>query len=117
MHKIINIVLFLLLSTFSLNAEIVRNLKVIGNERVSDETIKVYGDIQLGKNYKESDLNKDAIIFGNQKLKYSELLDKINSEQIEMIFPYIEVDYWKKRFVDYLADTEFVKHILDQAGL
>ena len=46
-----------------------------------------------------------------------QFLDKINSEQIEMIFPYIEVDYWKKRFVDYLADTEFVKHILDQAGL
>jgi len=58
MHKIINVVLFLLLSTFSLNAEIARNLKVIGNERVSDETIKVYGDIELGKNYKESDLNK-----------------------------------------------------------
>jgi hypothetical protein len=46
-----------------------------------------------------------------------QFLDKINSEQIEMIFPYIEVDYWKKRFVDYLADTEFVKHILEQAGL
>ena len=57
MHKIITIVLFLLFSTFSLNAEIVRNLKIIGNERVSDETIKVYGDIELGKNYKESDLN------------------------------------------------------------
>ena len=51
MHKIITIVLFLLLSTFSLNAEIARDLKVIGNERVSDETIKVYGDIELGKNY------------------------------------------------------------------
>ena len=57
MYKIITIVLFLLFSTFSLNAEIVRNLKVIGNERVSDETIKVYGDVELGKNYKESDLN------------------------------------------------------------
>ena len=57
MFKIITIVLFFLLSTLSLNAEIVRNLKIIGNERVSDETIKVYGDIELGKNYKESDLN------------------------------------------------------------
>ena len=57
MYKIITIVLFLLFSTFSLNAEIARNLKIIGNERVSDETIKVYGDIELGKNYKESDLN------------------------------------------------------------
>ena len=57
MYKIITIVLFLLFSTFSLNAEIARNLKIIGNERVSDETIKVYGDIELGKDYKESDLN------------------------------------------------------------
>ena len=57
MYKIITIVLSLLFSTFSLNAEIVRNLKIIGNERVSDETIKVYGDIELGKDYKESDLN------------------------------------------------------------
>ena len=57
MYKIITIVLFLLLSTFSLNAEIARNLKIIGNERVSDETIKVYGNIELGKNYKENDLN------------------------------------------------------------
>ena len=57
MYKIIFFVLFLLSSTFSLNAEIARNLKIIGNERVSDETIKVYGDVELGKNYKESDLN------------------------------------------------------------
>ena len=57
MYKIISIVLFFLLSTLSLNAEIARNLKIIGNERVSDETIKVYGDVELGKNYKESDLN------------------------------------------------------------
>ena len=42
MHKIINVVLFLLLSTFSLNAEIARNLKGRGNERLSDGTIKVY---------------------------------------------------------------------------
>ena len=57
MFKIITIALFFLFSTLSLNAEIVRNLKIIGNERVSDETIKVYGDIELGKDYKESDLN------------------------------------------------------------
>ena len=55
MYKIITIVLFLLFSTFSLNAEIVRNLKIIGNERVSDETIKVYGDIELGKDYSSND--------------------------------------------------------------
>lgn len=57
MQKIILTILFLFLSTFSLNAEIIRSLNIIGNKRVSDETIKVYGDIEIGKNYKENDLN------------------------------------------------------------
>ena len=57
MHKIVLTILFLILSTLSLNAEMVRTLKIIGNERVSDETIKVYGGIEIGKNYRESDLN------------------------------------------------------------
>ena len=44
-------------------------------------------------------------------------LDKLSTEQIEMIFPYIDPDYWKRKFVDYFADTEWVKHILKEAGL
>ena len=40
MYKIVTIITFLFLSTFSLNAEIVKSLNIIGNERVSDETIK-----------------------------------------------------------------------------
>lgn len=44
-------------------------------------------------------------------------LDKLNEEQIEMVFPYIDPDFWKRKFVDYYADTEWVKHILKQAGL
>jgi hypothetical protein len=44
-------------------------------------------------------------------------LDKLSSEQVEMIFPYIDPDFWKRKFVDYFADTEWVKHILKEAGL
>ena len=44
-------------------------------------------------------------------------LDKLSTEQIEMIFPYIDPDFWKRKFVDYFADTEWVKHILKEAGL
>ncbi len=58
MSRIILILLLLFLTTFSLKAEITTKLKIIGNERVSEETIKVYGDIEIGKNYQESDLNK-----------------------------------------------------------
>ena len=48
---------FILYSTI-LNAEIVKSIKINGNERVSDETIKIYGNIQLNKDYTESDLNE-----------------------------------------------------------
>ena len=35
----------------------VKKLEVKGNERISVETIVVFGDISLGKNYEESDVN------------------------------------------------------------
>tara|TARA_B100002019_G_scaffold293271_1_gene319782 strand:+ start:1265 stop:1999 length:735 start_codon:yes stop_codon:yes gene_type:complete len=44
-------------------------------------------------------------------------LDKLSTEQIEMIFPYIDPDFWKRKFVDFFADTEWVKAILKEAGL
>lgn len=46
-----------------------------------------------------------------------DMLDKLSTEQIELVFPYIDPDYWKRKFVDYYADTEWVKHILKEAGL
>ena len=45
------------------------------------------------------------------------LLDKLTAEQIEIIYPYIDPDYWKRKFVDYFADTEWVKHMMKEAGL
>ena len=44
--------------TFSAVAEIINNLKVQGNIRISDETIKVYGDIEIGKNYDQFLVNE-----------------------------------------------------------
>ena len=46
-----------------------------------------------------------------------ETMDKLNAEQIEIIYPSIEPDFWKRKFHDYQADTEWVKHILKEAGL
>jgi len=44
-------------------------------------------------------------------------LDKLSTEQIEIVFPYIDPDFWKRKFVDYFSDTEWVKHVLREAGL
>ncbi len=46
-----------------------------------------------------------------------EFLDSLNEEQIVMVLSWIDPDYWQKKFRDYLADTEWVKDILEKAGL
>ena len=46
-----------------------------------------------------------------------EFLDSLNEEQIAIILPWIDPDYWQQKFKDYLADTEWIKMILKEAGL
>lgn len=46
-----------------------------------------------------------------------EWLDKINDEQIEMLMPWIDPDFWQRKFKDYMADTEWVKDVLAKAAL
>ena len=58
MKKNFFVALFLYLFIFSTQAEIVTKIIIDGNNRVSDETIIVYGDIKINKNYTEIDLNK-----------------------------------------------------------
>ena len=40
-----------------LNAEIIDEIKITGNNRISAETIKVYGEVEIGKDYTSADLN------------------------------------------------------------
>ena len=44
--------------TFNTNSfsEVVNKVSVVGNERISAETIMIFGDIEIGKNYEESDI-------------------------------------------------------------
>ena len=56
-------------------AEIVKKIIIEGNNRVSDETIKIYGDIEINKDYSEKDINK--II---QKIYSTEFFDNVEAE-------------------------------------
>ena len=58
MLKKIFIFIFYFISFSSLNAEVVKKISIEGNNRISEETIKVYGEIEINKNYSEIDLNK-----------------------------------------------------------
>ena len=57
MRNLILLLLLIFIPSF-LNAEIVKKIQISGNKRVSKETIKIYGEINLNKDYSESDLNK-----------------------------------------------------------
>ena len=46
-----------------------------------------------------------------------EFLESLNEEQLAIIIPWIDPDYWQHRFSDYVADTEWIKMILKEAGL
>ena len=56
---IISLILFVIISPFSLKAEIVNKIEINGNSRVSDETIKVYGNIlKVGSDYTQAKLDQ-----------------------------------------------------------
>ena len=46
-----------------------------------------------------------------------EFLDGLREEEIGMIIAWIDPEHWQRKFKDYLADTEWVKDILQKAGL
>ena len=58
MFKKLSLIFFLILLHSNLKAEIVDKIIIEGNKRISEETIKIYGDIELNKDYSENDLNK-----------------------------------------------------------
>ena len=76
---------------FNLSAEIVKKLEVEGNIRISAETIKVYGDINLNKDYSAFDLDKilknlyDTDFFTNVKVSIKNGVLTINVKEYTVI--------------------------------
>ena len=87
MRNIILLVLIISFYSTFLKAEVVKSIEITGNSRVSDETIKLYGDIKLNKNYQESDLNQilnnlyETEFFQDVKVEISKGVLKINLEE------------------------------------
>ena len=61
MRNFTKIVFAFIIFIFSLSvksySEIVNKVEVQGNDRISLETILIFGDIIIGKNYESSDIN------------------------------------------------------------
>lgn len=46
-----------------------------------------------------------------------EFLGELNEDQLSLIYEYIDPEYWQTRFSNYMADTEYMKQTLKEAGL
>ena len=83
--------IFALLFSFPLNAEILKKLEVEGNSRISTETLKVYGEIELNKDYSTDDINKvikklyDTKFFSKISTSFSNNILKIIVEENPII--------------------------------
>ena len=87
----IYLILILALFPIHLNAEVLKKTEVSGNERISVETIIVYGDIEKGKDYSQDDINNiikklyDTKFFSRISVDFSSGILKINVEENPII--------------------------------
>ena len=58
MLKIITLITLFILNLTIVKADVVNDLVISGNKRVSDETIKIYGEIDISKDITENELDK-----------------------------------------------------------
>ena len=85
-----SILIFLFL-TSNLFSEITQKIVVVGNDRISEETIKVYGEISLNKDYTDIDINNilknlyETDFFEDVKISLKNGIMKINVKEYAII--------------------------------
>ena len=108
------ILLFLLSFSF-LKADIIKEITISGNKRVSDETIKIYGDIKLNEDFSEKDINNtlkslyDTNFFENIEIKFENNILKINLSEYPIINQIIITGESKNRLVEQLKKLITIK--------
>lgn len=45
-----------------------------------------------------------------------DFLSSLSQDQISLIWPYVDTDFWQRKFRDYPADVEYVRQMLEKAG-
>ena len=104
MNKFSILALLVFLFCTTLKAEMVNDLKINGNSRISDETIKIYGEIELGKDLSENDLDKilknlfNTNFFEDVKIKLDKNILIINLVEYPVINQLIIVGEKSKKY-------------------
>ncbi len=115
MNKSFFLALVLFFSFSNLNAEIVKQIIINGNERVSNETIKIYGKIDLQKDYSEKDIDSilknlyETNFFEDIKVSLSNNILIINLKEFPIINQLIVAGEKSTRYVDQIKKIMILK--------
>ncbi len=116
MFKIFNIIFFLVLIFINKSyADIVKEIRILNNERITKETILVFSDIKIGANYNANDLDKvikdlyKTNFFSNVSLDFSNGILTINVEENQIIQNIVINGIKKKELVEILKKQLLLK--------
>ena len=97
-------------------SEIIKKVKVLGNDRVSLETIVVFGDITIGSNYESEDINLlikklyETTFFSNisAKIENNKLIIVVKENAIinSIIFDGEKAEKFKEKISEFLTLRE-----------
>ena len=91
MKKIFIYVSLIFFIFFNANSEIVKEININGNKRVSNETIKLYGDIKVNQDYSDKDLNRilnnlyETEFFDDVKVSLSNNILTVNLKEYPIV--------------------------------
>ena len=91
MLKLISSIIVLFFLILPVNSEVIKEIKVINNERISKETIQIFSSIKVGEDYDQNDLNRilkeiyDTNFFSNVSLEIKDGVLIIDVEENKII--------------------------------
>ncbi len=115
MFKFLKTFLFFLLLTTFAKAEVVKEIQITGNKKVSNETIKIYGGIKINEDYNEKKLNDilnslyKTNFFENVELKLSNNVLIVNLKEFLTINQIIILGEKSKRRSDQIKKVISLK--------
>ena len=134
----ISLLVFFLIS--SANADILKKIEINGNKRISDETIKIFSDLEINQNLSKSDLDKvikslyNTNFFSNISLTFENQILILNVEENPIIDNFEITGIKKQSLVEFIkskiqlsemksfdkellaADLRLIQNILKTSG-
>jgi outer membrane protein insertion porin family len=99
----------------SVLSEVVNDIKISGNDRISNDTVLMFSDVKIGSNLDENDLNNilknlyETNFFKNVSIKLSENLLTLDLEEAPLIQNIVLTGIKAKKYKDLILENLTIK--------